>query len=114
MNYKSALMQHMIIDFNQSVFKQDLIIVFSQSFDLDQNYINLNHELDKTSLKSCMQNNTAFVYFKHLITKLINSKLLKKNHFWELSALFNQLYALNSYVYNLNSIFYVFHIDFRR
>ena len=36
MNYKSALMQHMIIDFNQSVFMQDLIIVFSQSFDLDQ------------------------------------------------------------------------------
>ena len=49
MNYKSALMQHMIIDFNQSVFMQDLIIVFSQNFDLDQNYINLNRELDKTS-----------------------------------------------------------------
>ena len=49
MNYKSALMQHLIIDFNQSVFIQDLIIVFSQSFDLDQNYINLNCELDKTS-----------------------------------------------------------------
>ena len=49
MNYKSALMQHMIIDFNQSVFMQDLIIVFSQSFDLDQNYINLNRELHKTS-----------------------------------------------------------------
>ena len=49
MNYKSALMQHMIIDFNQSVLLQDLIIVFSQSFDLDQNYRNLNCELDKTS-----------------------------------------------------------------
>ena len=49
MNYKSALMQHMIIDFNQSVFMQDLIIVFSQSFDLDQNKINLNRELDITS-----------------------------------------------------------------
>ena len=49
MNYKSALMQYMIRDFNQSVFMQDLIIVFSQRFDLDQNYINLNHELDKTS-----------------------------------------------------------------
>ena len=49
MNYKSALMQHMIIDFNQSVFMQDLIIVFSQSFDLDQIYIILNRELDKTS-----------------------------------------------------------------
>ena len=49
-----------------------------------------------------MQNNTAFVYFKLLITKLTNSKLsLKKVHFWELSALFNQLYALNSYVYHL-------------
>ena len=48
-NYKSALMQHMIIDINQSVFMQDLIIVFSQSFDLDQNYINLYHELHKTS-----------------------------------------------------------------
>ena len=34
-NYISDLMQHMIIDFNQSVFMQDLIIVFSQSFDLD-------------------------------------------------------------------------------
>ena len=78
MNYKSALMQHMIIDFNQSVFMQDLIIVFSQSSDLDQNYINLNRELNKTSRKSCMQNNTAFVYFKHLITKLTNSKLFKK------------------------------------
>ena len=44
MNYKSALMQHMIIDFNQSVFMQDLIIVFRQSFDLDQNYINRNRE----------------------------------------------------------------------
>ena len=32
MNYKSALMQHKIIDFNQSVFMQGLIIVFSQSF----------------------------------------------------------------------------------
>ena len=49
MNNKSALMQHMIIDFNQSVFMQDLIIVFSQTFDLDQNYINLNSELNKTS-----------------------------------------------------------------
>ena len=49
MNYKSALMQHMIIDFNQNVFMQDLIIVFSQSFDLDKNYINLNRELDKPS-----------------------------------------------------------------
>ena len=49
MNYKNALMQHMIIDFNQSVFMLDMIIVFSQSFDLDQNYINLNRELDKTS-----------------------------------------------------------------
>ena len=49
MNYKSVLMQHKIIDFNQSVFMQDLIIGFSQSFDLDQNYINLNCELDKTS-----------------------------------------------------------------
>ena len=49
MNYKSALMQHMNIDFNQSVFMQDLIIVFSQSFHLDLNYINLNSELDKTS-----------------------------------------------------------------
>ena len=49
MNYKSALMQHMIIDINQSGFMQDLIIVFSQSFDLDQNYINLNRELNKTS-----------------------------------------------------------------
>ena len=49
MNYKSALMQHMIIDFNQSVFMQDLIIVFSQSSDLDQIYINLNRELNKTS-----------------------------------------------------------------
>ena len=48
MIYKSALMQHMIIDFNQSVYMQDLIIVFSQSFDLDQNYINLNCELHKT------------------------------------------------------------------
>ena len=72
MNYKSALMQHMIIDFNQSVFMQDLIIVFSQSSDLDQIYINLNRELNKTSWTSCMQNNTAFVYFKHLITKLTN------------------------------------------
>ena len=49
MNYKSALMQHVIIDFNQCVFMQDLIIVFSQRFDLDQNYINLNRELGKTS-----------------------------------------------------------------
>ena len=49
MNYKSALMQHMIIYFNQNFFMQDLIIVFSQSFDLDQNYINLNRELDKPS-----------------------------------------------------------------
>ena len=49
MNYKSALMQHMIINLNQSVFMQDLIIVFSQSSDLDQNYINLNRELNKTS-----------------------------------------------------------------
>ena len=49
MNYKSALMQHMIIDFNRSVFMQDLIIVFSQSSDLDQNYINLNRELNKIS-----------------------------------------------------------------
>ena len=48
MNYKSSLMQHMIIDFNQNVFMQDLIIVFSQSFDLDQNYY-LNRELDKPS-----------------------------------------------------------------
>ena len=46
---KSALMQHMIIDINQRGFMQDLIIVFSQSFDLDQNYINLNRELNKTS-----------------------------------------------------------------
>ena len=49
MNYKSALMQHTIIDFKESVFMQDLIIVFSQIFDLDQNYINLNRELNKTS-----------------------------------------------------------------
>ena len=42
-------MQHMLIDFNQSVFMQDLILVFIQSFDLDQNYINLNRELNKTS-----------------------------------------------------------------
>ena len=49
MSYKSALMQHTIIDFNQSVFMQDLIIVFSQSFDLDQNYKNLNRELDRSS-----------------------------------------------------------------
>ena len=42
-------MQHMIIDFNQSVLMQDLIIVFSQSSDLDQSYINLNRELNKTS-----------------------------------------------------------------
>ena len=49
MNYKNALMEHMTRDFNQSVFMQDLIIVFIQSFDLDQNYINLNSELDKTS-----------------------------------------------------------------
>ena len=27
--------------------------------------------------------------------------IFKKVHFWELSALFNQLYALNSYVYHL-------------
>ena len=65
-------MQHMLIDFNQSVFMQDLILVFIQSFDLDQNYINLNRELNKTSWKPCMQNNTAFVYFKYLITKLTN------------------------------------------
>ena len=51
---------------------QDLIIVFSQSFDLDQNYINHNRELDKTSYKLCMQINTAFVYFKHLMNKLTN------------------------------------------
>ena len=49
MNYKSAFMQHMIIDFNQSDFMQDSIIVFSQSSDLDQNYTNLNRELNKTS-----------------------------------------------------------------
>ena len=57
---------------------QDLIIVFSQSSDLDQNYINLNRELSKTSWKSCMQNSTSFVYFKHLITKLTNSNFFKK------------------------------------
>ena len=49
MNYKSALIQQVIIDFNQSVFMQDLIKVFSQSFDFDQSYINFNPELDKTS-----------------------------------------------------------------
>ena len=67
---------------------QDLIIVFSQNFDLYQNYINLNaanvpsdiRMLEWESEKSChmrFQNNIAFVYFQHWITKLTNSKLFK-------------------------------------
>ena len=105
-------MQEMIIVFSPSAFMQDLIIVFSQKFDLGQKYIKFNvtkhpfRHLDVTVRKQLkegksgyihIQNNTAFVYVKHWITKLTDSKLYKKS----LSALFNPRYDLNSHMYHL-------------
>ena len=67
MNYKSALMQHMIIDFNQNVLMQDLIIVFSQSFDLDQIMLTLT-----VNLTNHHENHVCKITL-HLYTLIIRS-----------------------------------------
>ena len=93
-NYKNTFIQDIIIVISHSAFMQILIIVFSQHFDLDQNYIKFNAtkhtfkysdvsvgktvQKEKKSCNMHFQNNAACVYLKHWITKWTHSKLFQK------------------------------------